>query len=57
MTQPFQDSPDPQALFAEIQQGVTEASPASTQGQDQRHEQAIPYERFQQVNQQKADAE
>ena len=59
MTQPFDQSPDPAKLFAEIQQGVTEQSPGSTssEGQEARHEQAIPYERFQQVNQKAQEAE
>ena len=59
MTQPFDQSPDPAKLFAEIQQGVTEDSPTSSSETDQGrpHEPAIPYERFQQVNAQKAEAE
>lgn len=59
MTQPFDQQPDPTKLFAEIQQGVRDASPASNsdQNQDNRHEQAIPYDRFKQVNDQKAEAE
>lgn len=49
MTQPFDQQPNPAQLFAEIQQGVKDASPASDSepNQDNRHEQAIPYERFQ----------
>lgn len=47
-------------MFAEIQQGVKEDSPASdsevTDGQ-QRHEQAVPYERFQQVNNERKELE
>lgn len=46
-------------MFAEIQQGVKEQSPGSNNEvpDGQRHEQAVPYERFQQVNNERREYE
>lgn len=56
MTQPIENQPNVAQLFAEIQQGVNEDSPASSnQNAEGNHEQSVPYERFQQVNAQKAE--
>lgn len=60
MFESVEHQPDAASLLAEIQQGVTEDSPASNSQSDSgqvRHEDSVPYERFQQVNERARTAE